>query len=335
MNKKLATIVFMVILVISTGTFGYMLIEKWNLMDSLYMTSITLSSIGFGEVHPLSPAGKIFTMVLILFGFSLVAGLAGLFTSLILQGEVGNILRRQKMTEAIKNMRGHHIICGLSPVGEAIVGEFYQTRQHFVVIEKDEKNLERIKKTLPDLRYIIGDASQDDVLIEAGVEKAKTILSCLSSDATNMYVVISAKSLNPRIKVVTEAVEEEAEAKLKRAGADAVVSPQKIGGLRMASTALRPNVVSFLDIMLKENEGEWRIEEMDMPEKSPFINYTLAKSQISKNTGLVVIAIRKASTGRFIYNPDAGTLLEANDKILVLGNPDKMERLSRYISEGK
>ncbi|MBA3051818.1 MAG: potassium channel protein [Candidatus Omnitrophota bacterium] len=335
MNRKIATIIFLVLFVIAAGTFGYMLIEKWNLMDSLYMTSITLSSIGFGEVHPLSPAGKIFTMVLILFGFSLVAGLAGLFTSLILQGEVGNVLRRQKMKETIKNMKGHHIICGLSPVGEAIVGEFYQARQHFVVIEKDEKNLERIKKTLPDLRYIIGDASQDDVLIEAGVEKAKTVLSCLSSDAMNMYVVISAKSLNPRIKVVAEAVEEEAEAKLKRAGADAVVSPQKIGGLRMASTALRPNVVTFLDIMLKENEGEWRIEEMSIPDKSPFLNYTLAKSQISKNTGLVVIAIKKALTGRFIYNPDAATLLEANDKILVLGNPDKMERLDRYISQGK
>ncbi len=335
MNKKFATIIFLMVFVIAAGTCGFMIIEKWNVLDSLYMTSITLSSIGFGEVHALSPAGKIFTMVLIAFGFSLVAGIAGLFTSLILQGEVGNVLRRQKMRESIKKLRGHHIICGLSPVGEAVVEEFSKTNQKFVVVEKDEQIIELVKKNFPDMLYVIGDASQDDTLVDAGVEKAKAVLACLNSDAMNIYVVISAKSLNPRIKVVAAAVEEGADSKMKRAGADYVVSPQRIGGMRMASTALRPNVVSFLDIMLKESEGEWRIEETTVPEKSPFINYTLEKSRISKNTGLVIIAIKKASSGRFIYNPAASMTLEANDKILVLGNTEKLERLNQYISEGK
>ncbi len=265
MNKKFFAIIFLMFFVIAAGTAGYMIIEKWNLLDSLYMTSITLSSIGFGEVHALSPAGKIFTMALIAFGFSLVAGIAGLFTSLILQGEVGNVLRRQKMRESIKKLRGHHIICGLSPVGEAVVEEFSKTSQKFVVIEKGEQNIEKMRKNFPNVPYVIGDASQDDTLIDAGVEKAKAVLACLNSDAMNLYVIISAKSLNPRIKVVAAAVEDCADSKMKCAGADYVVSPQRIGGMRMASTALRPNVVSFLDIMLKESEGEWRIEEMLLP----------------------------------------------------------------------
>ncbi|PIU18836.1 MAG: potassium channel protein [Elusimicrobia bacterium CG08_land_8_20_14_0_20_44_26] len=335
MFKKILPIALVAFFIIAAGTAGYMVIEKWNLLDSLFMTSITLSSIGYGEVHPLSVQGKIFTMVLIVFGFSIVAGIVGFFTSLILKGEVGNIIRRQKMNDAIKKMEGHHIVCGLSPVGEAIVEEFVKTRQNFVVVEKDENNVEKFKRSCPEFNYIIGDASSDNVLIEAGVEKAKTVLSCLNNDSMNLYVVISAKSINPKIKIVTAAVEDEAAAKMKCAGADYVVSPQKIGGLRMASTALRPNVVSFLDIMLRESEGEWRIEETAIPPKSPFINYTLAKSQISKNTGLVIIAIRKAKTGRFMYNPDASTTLEENDDILVLGNQEKIERLVKYISEGK
>jgi len=328
-------ILFAAVFVVAAGTGGYVILEKWNVLDALYMTTITLSSIGYGEVHPLSPTGKIFTIILIAFGFSLVAGIVGFFTSLLLKGEVGNIIRRQKMNDVIKKMKGHHIICGLSPVGEAIVEEFSYARQKFVVVEKDEENIEKVKKNFEGLNYIVGDAGQDDILQDAGVERAKTILSCLNDDSLNLYVVISAKSLNPEIQIVAEAIEETSAAKLRRAGASYVVLPQRIGGLRMASTALRPNVVSFLDIMLKEGEGEWRIEEATVPAKSPFLNYTLAKSRISQNTGLVVIAMKKARIGKFIYNPAASTLLEENDKIVVLGNPEKLERLNRYISAGK
>jgi len=335
MNRRFFAILFAAVFVVAAGTGGYVILEKWNILDALYMVAITLSSIGYGEVHPLTPTGKIFTIILIVFGFSLVGSIVGLFTSLILKGEVGNIISRQKMNDAIKKMEGHHIICGLSPVGEAIVEEFSHARQKFVVIEKDEKNIEKIRKNFEGLSYVVGDAAQDDVLLEAGVERADTILSCLNDDSLNLYVVISAKSLNPKIKIVAEAIEETSSAKLKRAGANYVVLPQKIGGLRMASTALRPNVVSFLDIMLKESEGEWRIEETSVPATSPFLDYTLAKSQISINTGLVVIAMKKARTGKFIYNPAASTVLEENDKILVLGNSEKLERLNRYISEGK
>ncbi len=334
MSKKIIIIISVFLSAIAVGTAGYMVIEKWNLLDSLYMTTITFSSIGYGEVHPLDASGKIFTILLILFGFSLVAAIAGMLTSLILKGEVGNIIRRQKMKEMIKKLKNHHIVCGLSPVGEAIIEEFYTTNQKFVVIDKDELALEKARKSFPNVLYILGDASQDDVLEEAGIERAKTILTCLNDDSMNLYVVISAKSLNPSIKIVGAAVEENAFAKMKRAGADYVISPQRIGGLRMASTVLRPNVVSFLDIMLRESEGEWRIEEASIPPNSPFVNFTLAESQISKNTGLVIIAIKKASSGRFIYNPDANTVLEQNDKILVLGNQEKLERLVRYISKG-
>ncbi|MCD6413302.1 MAG: potassium channel protein [Elusimicrobia bacterium] len=334
MNKRITFIVSVFVFIILVGTVGYMIIEKWNLLDALYMTTITFSSIGYGEVHPLSVPGKIFTIFLILFGFSLVAAIAGLMTSLILKGEVGNIIRRQKMKEMIRKLKNHHIVCGFSPVGEAIVEEFYTTNQRFVVIDRNEAALEKARKNFPNVVYILGDASQDDVLLEAGIEKAKTILTCLNDDSMNLYVVISARSLNPNIKIVGASVEDNAFAKMKRAGADYVISPQRIGGLRMASTALRPNVVSFLDIMLRESEGEWRIEEAAIPPDSPFVNFTLAKSQISRNTGLVIIAIKKASSGRFIYNPDANTVLEQNDRILVLGNQEKLERLVRYISKG-
>jgi len=318
--KKFTIIFFIAVTIIATGTAGYMLIEKWNFIDALYMTFITLSSIGYSEVHPLSVQGQIFTIVLIVIGFSVLAGLMGYFSSLILAGE--------------KKLSNHHIICGLSPVGEAILEEFLKTKQKFVVVEKDEAKFETAQKNYGEFLYILGDATQDEVLTEAGIERAKSILVCLNEDSHSLYVVISAKSLNPKIKILVSVVEEDAFAKMKRAGADYVISPQKIGGLRMASTVLRPNVVSFLDIMLKESEGEWRIEEVEVPEKSPFLNKTLAESQISKNTGLVVIAMRKAKTGRFVYNPDASMRLEAKDKILVLGNQKLLSRLITYLKQG-
>ncbi|MCD6422571.1 MAG: potassium channel protein [Elusimicrobia bacterium] len=332
--KKFTIIFFIAVTIIATGTAGYMLIEKWNFLDALYMTFITLSSIGYGEVHPLSVQGQIFTIVLIVIGFSVLAGLMGYFSSLILAGEIGIIMRRRKMKESIKKLSNHHIICGLSPVGEAILEEFLKTKQKFVVVEKDEVKFEMAQKNYGEFLYILGDATQDEVLIEAGIQRAKSILICLNEDSHSLYVVISAKSLNPKIKILVSVVEEDAFAKMKRAGADYVISPQKIGGLRMASTVLRPNVVSFLDIMLKESEGEWRIEEVEVPEKSPFLNKTLAESQISKNTGLVVIAMRKAKTGRFVYNPDASMRLEAKDKILVLGNQELLSRLITYLKQG-
>jgi len=333
MFKNFSFIILLIILLILFGTAGYMIIEKWSFVDSLYMTIITLSTVGYKEIHPLSQNGRLFTIVFISFGLLVLAIIISKITSIILQGELGKILGRRKMEKKIQNLKNHYIICGLGNVGVTCLNELTKMNIPVVGIDRNIEVIEEIQNSGSTL-LIKGDATEDTILIKAGIERAKGIITCLPEDAENLYVVITARSLKPDIRIIAMANEERALRKIKNAGADYVILPKQIAGLRMASVAIRPDVVSFLDVMMRDVEESWRIEQAVVPKNSPFIGKSLREAEIPSKTGLLVIAMRKKD-GEFLYNPPAGTILEKEDILLVLGNQERLERLRVSLESGQ
>lgn len=334
MLKNFFNIILLILFLLIIGTAGYVLIEKWSLIDSIYMTIITLTTVGYGEVAPLSYKGKIFTILFIIFGIVIFSIIITRVVNFIFQNELGIIFRRRGMQKKINKLKEFYIVCGLGDVGRVIIEEFKNSNIMAVGIDKNKEVVEFMKSKFPKYLFIVGDATEDSVLSEAGIERAKGIIAALASDIENLYVVISARNLNPKIRIIAKANDESTQIKMQKAGADYVISPDLIGALRMASVAIRPEVVSFLDIMTRNIEQTWRLEQILIPETSPLIGKTLKDVAIPAITGLLVIAVKDANQ-KFIYNPPANYLLSSNNTLLVLGNQEKIERLQKYIKTGK
>ncbi len=322
------------ITVVVLGTLSYVFIEKWDMLDALYMTLITITTVGFGEVHPLSPPGKVLTLLVLLGGVIAISLWISEITRFAVERELGTAFRRRKMRKEIQKLRNHVIICGAGETGRVVVKEFVRSRQKFVVIEKDPEIIEQSRETHPDILIIEGDATKDEVLLEANIEQAKGLITALSSDTENLFVTISAKTLNKNIVMVSRAVEADTLSKLYQVGADHVISPNITEGLRMAAVMLRPSVVSFLEVVTLGEDIDLYMEEVPIREGSRLVNISLARAQIPQKIGLIVIAIRKRD-GKFIYNPKSTTHLECGDVLIVLGKPSQVDRLREYIAEGK
>lgn len=232
------------------------------------------------------------------------------------------------MDKEIKNLSNHYILCGLGETGRCVAEEFIKTKRDFVAIELDEERIKKAEELLP-LLYIHGDATQDSILINAGIERATGLVSTLALDRDNLFVVLTARGLNPNLRIVTRAIESQSGKKLMRAGADSVVSPNFIGGLRMASAMIRPTVVDFLDIMLQERGGVLRIEEIRISKKSKPIGQSLGEAEIRKRRGVVVVAIKDGLTGEYSYAPEAVIPLKEDDILIVLGEINKIDDLKR------
>lgn len=238
------------------------------------------------------------------------------------------------MEKKMSKLKGHYIICGFGQMGNHVVGEFINTKKQFVVVEKDEKKLEVLPENMKDVLYVVGDASSDDVLIRAGIERSCGLITTFASDKDNLFVVLTARSLNQDLRIVARSIEDESEHKLKRAGADAVVSAHSIGGMRMASEMLRPHVVSFLDVMLRVKNRVYRIEQAIIDSNSKFSNTSLHEANIPQKTGLIVIAIKDIETAQYVYNPRSDFMLKTGDVLIVLGNLDQVAKL-REFTRGK
>jgi voltage-gated potassium channel len=323
--KKLILAVSLLAAVMAVGTAGYMLIESWNFTDALYMTVITLTTVGFGEVNELSHSGRIFTILLILSGFGILTYGITSGISFLMEGELGHILRRRRMEKTIQNMKEHYIICTTGEIGEYVTEEFIKTKRPLVVITTDGELAE--KMTAFNIPTIIDNPAEDENLMKAGVESAKGLVTVLEDDKYNLFVVLSARGLNPGIKIVAQAIDKSTVVKIKKAGADEVVLTDAIGGMRIASAMLRPTVVSFLDGMLKHSTEQLRIEEAMILGQSTLIGQTLAESHISDKTGLIIIAIKDMKTGEYIYNPGPTYKFNLGDVLIVIGNPDQVEKL--------
>jgi voltage-gated potassium channel len=325
--RKLAGILIALTIVFTTGVTGYQLIEGWNTLDAFYMTVITLATVGFLEVHPLSDTGRMFTAFLILCGSGLLVYGISIVTAFVVEGELTDALRRRKMEKKIAGLRGHYIVCGAGETGKYIIEELEKTKRDFVTVEKDTEKIKRFIER--GILCVEGDATHDDVLIRAGIKNAKGIITSLHSDAENLFVVFTARRLNPGLRVISKALEEESEQKIRMAGADGVVMPNYIGGLRMVSEMIRPSVVTFLDTMLRLKEKTIRVEEIEIGKV--LAGEKLDETGILNIEGVTVVAL-KDRTGSYMFNPSGNKILEEDTVIIAMGNVDKIEEIKRLRS---
>ncbi|MCP4398768.1 MAG: potassium channel protein [bacterium] len=309
--------------VIGFGTGGYYFLEGWSLTDSLYMTIITMTTVGYGELYPLNQDGRFFTIVLILMSVGIVGYVFSTLTTFIVGGEIREVLRGRRMDKQLGVLKNHVILCGLGRIGLHIAEEFVRAKTPFVIIEQDEKKLKELA-SLNDILYLKQDAAQDDALLQAGIKEARGLVTTLGEDKDNVFVVLCARSLKPELYIVARLVEEQNEAHLRKAGANRIVSPDAIGGTRMASIVLRPAVVEFWDEM-KRVTGETLLLEEVVVEVYPMLaNRTLGDVDIRKRTGALVLAIKSNTLG-YRFNPGAGTLLQAEDVLIMVGNSAQLD----------
>lgn len=325
-TKKLKIVIIIIISILFIGTTGFHLIERISLFDSFYMTIITISTVGYREVKELTTYGKIFTSFLILFGVSTVAYGYSVITSIIVEGELKQIWifrRKKKMLEKLKN---HYIICGFGRMGSYICKKLKEEKIPFVVIDKNPSSQTTLDNE--DYLYLIDDSTREEVLKLAGVERAKGLITVVSSDADNVYIVLTARQLNPNIYIIARAAELSSEQKMYKAGADKVISPYIIGGERMALAVLKPNVLDFIEIAVggKGQKGLLKMEEILVSENSKLVGKTILESQIREITGSIIIAVKK-SDGTMEFNPKPNYKIDAGDVFIALGSSEHLTLL--------
>ncbi|MBI3950908.1 MAG: potassium channel protein [Acidobacteria bacterium] len=308
------------------GTIGYRFFEGWAWLDCLYMTFITLATIGFGEVHPLSPEGRIFTMVLFWTTTVVLALAISTAGQALLQSELLSTLgRKRRVFKDISKLRDHHIVCGAGRVGRHVIKEMEQRGAPFVVVESDEGRAEKLLEQ--GNLVLMGDATDEEVLQGAGVEYARSLVCCLPSDADNLYAVITARGLNPNIHIVARASEEAAISKMRKAGANKVVSPVIIGSQRIAVAALSPAVSDFIELVTKAEVLDLNIEQVEVSRDSILVGQKLKDSGIRQQYDVIIIAIKR-SGGAMIFNPSGETEISAGDVLVAVGGLPELERLA-------
>jgi len=310
------------------GTVGYMYLEHWSLTESLYQIVITLSTVGFREVRTLSPAGRALTMVVIVFGIATAAYLVRRIVEFTVEGELVGERRRRKMSKTLDRIKDHYIVCGFGQVGRWVVNEFQNEQAPFVVIDDDP----RIEPELVErgFLYVIGNASSDDVLLAAGIDRAAGLVAVTDTDAENVFVTISARALNPELRIVSRANDSDTEGKLVRAGAEGVLCPRRIAGSRIASMLLHPATTGFLDTVIRRGQEELRIEDLLIREGSPLAGLTLQGAEIRAKSGAMVVGIRRRSGGSDL-NPAPDTVISPGDRLIALGTRSQLSRLEQMI----
>ncbi|MCZ6679463.1 MAG: NAD-binding protein [Candidatus Poribacteria bacterium] len=332
-NVIIALALMIVLFII--GVIGYWFIEKgnpherWTLLDAIYMTVITLTTVGYGDYN-MSDAGKLFTVALLIVGIGVFAYSVSVATAFIVEGQLQEIYRRRKMERLIEKLSNHYIICGTGDTGVHALDEMIQMNVNLVVIEREEERINHLLETR-DFLYVLGDATEDEVLIRAGVERARGLITSLSTDQDNLFVVLSAKQLNPNLRVVSKAVEDTSLVKLQKAGADEVVLPDQSGGIRLAAGVTRPIVVAFLDIMLK-SQVTTRFAESVIQSGSDLVGQTLSQAHIPDRTGLVLVAVHDRQ-GKFIYNPSGRLILNVGDALIVIADNEQLQRLNKLTGD--
>jgi len=323
LREFLLTLAVPVLLVI-VGTTGYALLEGWSLPDCLYMTVITITTVGFMEVHPLSPAGRLFTSLLALGGVFTLLYAATAVIRAVVSGEIGGTLGRQRMDRKLAELTGHAIICGYGRMGRLVCSEFSSLGRPFVIVDQQASVLDdfRVPHGIP----LQGDATDDHVLRKAGVERAKVLVTVAASDAANLYITMSARLLSEKLFIVARSEESESEPKLLRAGANRVVSPYVIGGQRMAMAVLRPNVMDFIELATRSDYMELQIEESRIEPGSALAGRSLKDSRVRQDLGVIIVAIKKPD-GRMVFNPPSEETMEAGDLLITLGHRDQLDRL--------
>ncbi len=322
--KKLKIGIGIIISIILIGIVGYRILEGWSLFDSFYMTVITISTTGFKELHPLSKSGMILTVFLIIFGVLAIAYTGGRGVQILFETQ---LLRRRRMNKKLEQLSNHNIVCGYGRMGRQICESLYHHNEPFVVIDKNFEFFDKINEH--DYIFIKGDATHDDVLLKAGIKKAKGLIAVIGSDPENVFATLAAKELNKNIFIVARAIEEGTKSKLKIAGADRIVMPYELGSSRMVQLLLRPAVSDFVEGVVRNKDVDISLEEIIVRENSKLAGLTLAESPLRRELNIIVIAIDK-SNKNFEYNPKSSTIIEAGDKLIAIGHADDLNKLTTY-----
>jgi voltage-gated potassium channel len=332
-NRKFVWAGAILLAIILIGTVGYWFIggRQYSFVDTLYMTIITITTIGFGEIINLSgnALGRLFTIFIAISGVGVLLYVVTNLTAMVVEGELTESFRRRRMEKAAGNSRDHYIVCGLGSVGFYIVNELYATKRPHVIVDVDKKNIERSLASLQDEVFIEGDATDSATLLRAGVEKARGLFAVTGEDNLNLVVSLTAKQLNPHLRVVARCNELRNSEKIKKAGADAVVSPTAIGGLRMASEMVRPTVVSFLDMMLRDREKNLRVEELAVPES--FVGRPISALNLKRCSHALLLAVKTRED--WVYNPQESYVIDQENTLVFMTTPEGIEELACFLNE--
>ena len=327
--KKIIAGIFILIIILIYGTSGYMFLEDMSLTDSIYMTVISITTVGFSEVRPLSPAGKYFTVVLIFGGVGFFLYMVSLITEAMLAGGLHTFLGRKNMEKKLNVMKDHYIVCGFGRIGKVISKILHENNRPFMIIENNPEEIAAIKE----VGYLVleGDSTNDDMLNKAHIMDAKSLIAVTSSDADNVYIILSARGLKSEIYILARSSGKKgAETKLLRAGANKVFSPYEIGARRMAQSLLRPTVIDFIDLTVHEGELGLRLEELQVSDEATFADKTLMDSGIRSEHDLIVVAIKRLK-GEMLFNPNPNTEILPGDILVVLGEHLNIQALEKKL----
>ena len=324
--------VALLVLIIAGGTAGYVVIEGWNAWDAFYMTIITVTTVGYEEIHPLSRTGEVFTVALLLSGVGAALYTFTLLATVVVEGGLPKRLQRRRHQRMLDTIKDHFIICGYGRIGSIVAQQFRRQRIPYVVVEH---NAERVQVAIEDGALgVEADASREEVLKRVGIERARGLIAAVGTDAENVYAVLSARVMRPDLFIVSRAETEDATLKLKRAGADRVISPYQIGAMQIAQTALRPAVVDFMELATSAENLELAMEQITITARSSLSNRSIVEAGLRQRYGVIVIGIQRHDR-RMEFNPEPDTRIEPGDKLVVLGRPDSLKRLEVDAAEVK
>lgn len=319
-KKRVIIVLTLLFLLITIGTVGYMALINVSFVDALYMTIITISTVGYGEVGKMTEDAKIFSIFIIFGGITVVGYALSNLISIFVEGILNQAWKVKRMESKIEKLQDHYIICGAGQTGRNVIKSFEESNKSFVVIEKGE---ERYRELLEeDVLVIQGDATHEEVLEKARIDSAVGLVSTVSTDADNLFIVLTARHMKEDLYIVSRAIDERSNYKLKKAGANNTVSPNEIGGNRMAALAMKPQVISFLDMITRAGEIVLDLENVSISKGSIMEGRSLREVKIPEATGLIVLAIKKENAEKFNFNPNSGEILELNDTLIVLGKEE-------------
>ncbi len=330
MHRSLRRLIFALLLLFSSmivGTLGYMLIEEYSMIDAAFMSVITFSTVGFNEVNPLSDTGKIFTTGYIVVNLGIFAYTVSVLSSFLFEGELQKIFKNIQTSREVKKLKNHVIVCGYGRNGAMACEELFSDQKDFIIIESNEKVLENLpeKRNYP---YLLGNATMDEVLIEAGVNKANTIITTLPNDADNVFITLTAKELNPEIDIISKASETSSEKKLYRAGASHVVMPDRLGGMHMANLITKPYVIEFLELINGVSGRSLKLEEISFENlRDEYHDKSLKEMNIRSKTGVTILAFKDDQEG-FIFNPHSDKTVGQGDILIILGTPEHFKKFN-------
>ena len=326
--KHLIVSILFTFLIVGFGTAGYMIIEDWGILDAFYMTIITMGTVGYGEVHEISNTGRLFTVLLIFFGVGYFVYVTGVVVQFMVEGRMRTILGRRRLDKKINRLKDHYIICGYGRIGRVLFKNLQKKLPNIVVLEKDRERIAVMDEDK--VLYVCGDVLNDANLVKAGIKRAKGLVAVLATDADNVFLVLTARQLNPDIHIVARACHVESKSKLRAAGANSVESPYEMGGVSMAQRILRPTVTNFLDLAFAHKRKDIQMEEIPVSPTSALSNVILKDSGIRQQFNLIIIAIKK-SDDSMLFNPSFETLIKAGDTVIAVGEETNLKKLEEIL----